>query len=55
VSSEIIALKCPATLPANDFYTHTGWSLADSEPGKRRPLNLWQLPLDASDDATAGL
>jgi GNAT superfamily N-acetyltransferase len=52
---EIIALKCPATLPANDFYARTGWSLAGSEPGKRRPLNLWQLPLDASDDATAGL
>jgi GNAT superfamily N-acetyltransferase len=52
---EIIALKCPANLPANDFYAHTGWSLAGSEPGKRRPLNLWQLPLDASDDATAGL
>ena len=55
VSSEIIALKCPTTLPANDFYARTGWSLAGSEPGKRRLLNLWQLALDASDDATAGL
>ena len=52
---EIIALKCPATLPANDFYARTGWSLAGSEPGKRCLLNLWQLPLDASDDATVGL
>jgi GNAT superfamily N-acetyltransferase len=52
---EIIVLKCPATLPANDFYAHTGWSLAGSEPGKRRPLNLWQLPLDASDNTSVGL
>ncbi|TEU22473.1 MAG: hypothetical protein E3J21_00235 [Anaerolineales bacterium] len=46
---------CPITLPANDFYARTGWSLAGSEPGKRRPLNLWQLALDTSDDATVGL
>ena len=52
---EIIALKCPATLPANDFYAHTGWSLAGSDPGKHRPLKLWQLTLDASDDATIDL
>ena len=52
---EIIALKCPTTLPANDFYARTGWSLAGSEPGKRRLLNLWQLALNASDDVTAGL
>jgi len=45
VGKEIIALKCPTTLPANDFYTRTGWSLAGSEPGKHRPLNLWQLRL----------
>lgn len=52
---EIITLKCPTALPANEFYARTGWSLAGSEPGKRRPLNLWQLALDASDDATGGL
>jgi len=52
---EIIALKCPTILPANEFYARTGWSLAGSEPGKHCPLNLWQLPLDASDDATVGL
>lgn len=42
---EFIALKCPVTLPANAFYARTGWSLVGSEPGKRRPLNLWQLVL----------
>lgn len=45
VGKEIIALKCPTTLPANDFYARTGWSLAGSEPGKHRLLNLWQLML----------
>ncbi len=45
---EVIALKCPAALPANGFYARTGWSLAGSEPGKHRSLNLWQLTLDAS-------
>ena len=42
---EIIMLKCPATLPANDFYARTGWLLVGSEPGKRCLLNLWQLVL----------
>ena len=42
---KVIALKCPTTLPANDFYVCTGWLLAGSEPGKCRPLNLWQLVL----------
>lgn len=54
VGKEIIVLKCPATLPANDFYARTGWSLAGSEPGKRRLLNLWQLALNASDDVAVG-
>ena len=43
VGKEFIALKCPVALPANDFYSHTGWSLVGSEPGKSRPLNLWRL------------
>ena len=42
---EFIALKCPVTLPANDFYAHTGWSLVSGEAGKRRPLNLWRFVL----------
>ena len=45
VGKKIIVLKCPITLPANDFYARTGWSLAGSEPGKRRLLNLWRLVL----------
>lgn len=42
---EFIALKCPAALPANDFYARTGWSLVGCEAGKSRPLNLWRLVL----------
>jgi len=42
---EFIALKCPSTLSANEFYARTGWSLIGSVPGKSRPLNLWRLEL----------
>ncbi len=48
-----IALKCPAILPANDFYAHTGWSLVGSEPGKRHPLTLWRLVLNATGPSMA--
>ena len=44
-NKEVIVLKCPDTLPANEFYARTGWSLVGSEPGKRRLLNLWRLVL----------
>jgi len=40
-----IQLKCPLDLPANEFYRHHRFTLTDQEPGKRRPLNCWYLPL----------
>lgn len=40
-----IQLKCPAELPANDFYRRLGFQLTRREAGRRRPLNCWSLPL----------
>lgn len=40
-----IGLKCPVELSANDFYRQAGFDLIAQEPGKLRPLNLWQLLL----------
>lgn len=42
-NKRFILLKCPVDLPANNFYSHTGFSLVKTEPGKRRQLNIWQL------------
>jgi GNAT superfamily N-acetyltransferase len=38
-----IRLKCPVTLPANGFYARVGFVLIATEPGKARPLNVWNL------------
>ncbi|WP_201377642.1 N-acetyltransferase [Ktedonobacter sp. SOSP1-52] len=40
-----IRLKCPAELPANEFYKHLGLQLVDCETGKHRPLNVWSYSL----------
>lgn len=37
-----LRLKCPTDLEANGFYARCGGTLARVEPGKRRPLNVWQ-------------
>ncbi len=39
---QFILLKCPADLPANNFYSDIGFTLISIEPGKRRQLNIWQ-------------
>jgi GNAT superfamily N-acetyltransferase len=44
-----LVAKCPADLPANDFYRDTGWSHVDTEAGKNRPLNVWQRTHDGVD------
>lgn len=50
-----IIAKCPAELPANDFYADTGWERIDRETGKARPLNVWQLDVpDTPDIITTG-
>jgi ribosomal protein S18 acetylase RimI-like enzyme len=44
-----IRLKCPAELPANQFYQRLGLELVEEEPGKRRPLNIWSYRLKKPD------
>jgi ribosomal protein S18 acetylase RimI-like enzyme len=44
-----IHLKCPAELPANQFYQRLGLELVAEEPGKRRPLNIWSYTLKTPD------
>ena len=46
--AHMIRLKCPVDLAANDFYQRHGFTLAGSEEGKRRALNLWTLALSAA-------
>lgn len=40
---QFILLKCPAGLPANDFYRDYGFTLHTIENGKNRALNVWKL------------
>lgn len=40
---EIIRLKCPVDLPANDFYARIGFRRVAIEAGSGRPLNLWEF------------
>jgi len=49
-----IIAKCPAELPANDFYASTGWEGTDRESGKNRALNVWQYTIDSIDLITTG-
>lgn len=42
---EIIRLKCPESLPANNFYARLGWQRTAIEEGKSRSLAVWELPL----------
>ena len=37
-----LRLRCPWDLPANGFYARCGGILVAIQPGKRRPLNVWQ-------------
>jgi N-acetylglutamate synthase-like GNAT family acetyltransferase len=41
----LIRLKCPVTLPSNQFYQQVGFQLAGTEDGKERKLNVWQAEL----------
>lgn len=49
-----IVAKCPADLPANDFYESTGWSRIDTEDGKKRALNVWEYAINSVDIITTG-
>lgn len=37
-----VRLRCPVTLAANRFYLRQGGALVAVEPGRRRPLNVWE-------------
>jgi len=39
---EKLVAKCPADLPANEFYQSTGWEKVSCEDGKHRQLNVWE-------------
>jgi len=41
-----IRLKCPTDLPANVFYQHLGLEMVMVEPGKRRPINVWEYNIE---------
>ena len=36
-----IQLRAPAGIPANFFYQMTGFTLDRTEPGRKRPINVW--------------
>jgi N-acetylglutamate synthase-like GNAT family acetyltransferase len=40
-----IIAKCPATLPAVQFYNQCGWTLVAVEDGKKRPLTVWKYDI----------
>ena len=42
---EHIRLKCPQSLPANRFYEQLRFEQTATEPGKKRPLNVWHYYL----------
>jgi N-acetylglutamate synthase-like GNAT family acetyltransferase len=41
----VIRLKCPETLPANFFYAKVGFVKVSTEPGKSRPLCVWEMSI----------
>lgn len=42
-----IVLKCPQTLPANQFYAALEFELVGTEDGRKRRLNVWRLHVTA--------
>ncbi len=44
-SRSVIKLKCPVDLAANAFYEHVGFQKVGTETGKKRQLNIWELPV----------
>lgn len=40
-----LVAKCVASLPADRWYARRGFVVLRSEPGKWRPLNVWQFTL----------
>ena len=42
-----LRLKCPEDLKSNQFYSRVGWRLIQTEPGRKRALNVWIYPLQS--------
>ena len=40
-----VRLKTPADIPANRFYKALGFQLINTEPGRHRPINVWEIRL----------
>ena len=40
-----IVLRCPEGAESNDFYARLGFWRVAVEPGRKRPLVVWQLPI----------
>jgi N-acetylglutamate synthase-like GNAT family acetyltransferase len=55
LGKQMIVLKCPEELPANNFYAHLDFERLREEPGKHRKLIVWQfsLPSDHIDTPCA--
>jgi N-acetylglutamate synthase-like GNAT family acetyltransferase len=49
IDKEMILLKCPENLEANNFYKKSGFGLYQVETGKKRRLNVWTLKVERSD------
>lgn len=49
-----IRAKCPVDLPANEWYSRTGWTLLRTDDGKDRKLNVWQYQIETVDLITTG-
>lgn len=45
LGKQTIVLRCPAELPANEFYARMDFERWHEEPGKRRKLIVWRLSL----------
>ena len=42
---EFIQIKCPAELPANEFYHNIGCKRVGKVDGIKRELLIWEFPL----------
>ncbi len=46
---QLLRLKCPVDLPANGFYARLGFRRMGVEDGVRRPLAVWEKPLEGQE------
>lgn len=45
-----LVAKCPTDLPANEFYSATGWDRVGRDSGKNQALNIWEYQIDSTPD-----